>query len=114
MTSREYPIYPQTSESCYMIGGSHGSLSIPDLRVWTHEDGNRDWWTPISATNQTCGSSDPLVNQIRHFRDVIQKSAVPLVSAKEGLRTLRVIEAIQSSAASGQPILLNNADSAGA
>jgi len=114
MTSREYPIYPQTSESCYMIGGSHGSLSIPDLRVWTHEDGNRDWWTPISATNQTCGSSDPLVNQIRHFRDVIQKSAVPLVSAREGLRTLRVIEAIQSSAASGQPILLNHADSAGA
>ena len=29
MTSKENPVYPPTSESCYFIGGSHGSLSIP-------------------------------------------------------------------------------------
>ena len=35
MTSQEYPIYPATSQSSYMIGGSHGSLSVPDLSLWT-------------------------------------------------------------------------------
>ena len=44
MTSGEYPIYPRTQEACYLIGGSHGSLSLPELRVWTHKDGARDWW----------------------------------------------------------------------
>nr|WP_255599382.1 Gfo/Idh/MocA family oxidoreductase [Hasllibacter sp. MH4015] len=106
MTSREYPIYPQTDESCYMIGGSEGGLSLPDLRVWTHKNGQRDWWTPIAAHPIERGMSDPLVNQISHFRDVIADGASPLVPAEEGLRTLRVIEAIQTSAATGQPIHL--------
>ncbi len=97
MTSKEYPIYPPTTESSYHIGGSHGSLSLPDLRLWTHKEGQRDWWTPISATTLTRGSSDPLVNQILHFSDVIRETAVPLVSGREGLRTLQVIEAIQTA-----------------
>ncbi len=104
MTSREYPIYPQTNESCYMIGGSHGGLSIPDLRVWTHENGGRDWWTPIEDVPLEAAPSDPLVNQLQHFRDIIVDGAAPLVSAEEGVRTLRVIEAIQTAAASGLPV----------
>ena len=28
-------IYPFTAEGAYQIGGSHGSLSIPDLKLWT-------------------------------------------------------------------------------
>lgn len=104
MTSREYPVYPQTSESCYMIGGSHGALSIPDLRVWTHADGQRDWWTPISAQKMDRAQSDPLANQIKHFRDVIVNGAAPRVSGEEGLRTLRVIEAMQTSARKRHPI----------
>ncbi len=106
MTSREYPVYPQISQSCYMIGGSHGALSIPDLRIWAHTEGERDWWTPMSATVLDTEASDPLVNQIKHFRDVIRKDATPLVSAIEGLRTLQVIEAIQTSAATGRPVQL--------
>ncbi len=103
LTSQEYPIYPRTSESCYLIGGSHGSLSLPDLRVWSHSE-TRDWWTPISATSVTRDSSDPLLNQIDHFAEVIRGEAEPLVSGLEGLRTLRVIEAIQNSAESGEAI----------
>ncbi len=107
MTSREYPVYPQTSQSCFMIGGSHGALSIPDLRIWTHTEGQRDWWTPMSFSSLETEASDPLVNQIKHFRDVIRKDATPLVSAMEGLRTLQVIEAIQTSAATGRPVQIS-------
>lgn len=101
LTSGEYPVYPRTSESCYLIGGSHGGLSIPDLKVWTHEGGKQDWWSPISADVAGHDASDPLVNQLRHFRDVIRGTATPLVSAEEGLRSLEVVEAIARSAADG-------------
>lgn len=104
MTAGEYPIYPRTSESCYLFGGSLGSLSLPDLRVWRHEGEEPDWWTPISATAQIREGSDPLVNQIAHFRDVIQGNAAPLVSGEEGVRTLEIIEAIQHSVQSGETI----------
>jgi predicted dehydrogenase len=103
-TSRENAKYPPTSENCYMIGGSEGALSIPDLRIWAHHQGQQDWWTPISATSLIRDTSDPLVNQIRHFRDVILNGVEPIVSGAEGLRTLRVIEAIQESARVGSRI----------
>ena len=97
MTSGEYPVYPSTSQSCYQIGGSHGSLSVPDLTLWNHAEG-RDWWTPISATTTPRAASDPLVLQIAHFVSVIQGNEQPLVSGREGLKTLEVVEAIQIAA----------------
>lgn len=104
LTSRENPVYPPTPESCYLIGGSHGALSVPDLRVWNHSGGAQDWWEPISATTLPRGASDPLVNQIRHLAAVVRGEARPLVPAAEGLRTLQVVEAIQQAAATGQTV----------
>lgn len=97
LTSREYPIYPATNESCYLIGGSKGALSIPDMRLWQHEGGT-SWWNPIKATAMPVSSSDPLINQIAHFEEVIKGTAEPLVTGEEGLKTLRVVEAIQKAA----------------
>lgn len=97
-TSRENSQYPPIPESCYLIGGSEGSLSLPDLRLWSHLERQQDWWTPLSSTTLTRAASDPLVNQIAHFKDVIMEKAIPLVSGEEGLRTLQVIETIQLSA----------------
>ena len=101
MTSGEYPIYPQTAESAFRIGGTRGSLSIPDLTLWTHQ-GEPDWWTPISATRMPRPSSDPLANQILHFVDMINDKEPPLVSAREGYMNLQVIEAIRNAAATGK------------
>ena len=101
MTSGEHSAYPATSQSCYQIGGSHGSLSLPDLALWSHEE-KRDWWSPITATTAPCDSYDPLVRQMEHFAAVIAGAEEPLVSGLEGLRTLQVIEAIQDASRSGQ------------
>lgn len=107
LTSREYPIYPATNESCYLIGGSEGALSIPDMRLWQH-DGENSWWNPIKATAMPVSSSDPLINQIVHFEDVIRGTADPLVNGEEGLKTLRVVEAIQRAAQSQKLIHLGD------
>lgn len=97
LTAGENPAYAETAQSFCQIGGSRGSLSLPDLTVWTHSDGP-DWWAPISATTRPRAASDPLVNQIGHFAEVIAGRVEPLVSGREGLKTLAVIEAIQAAA----------------
>lgn len=106
LTAREYPIYPATGESCYMLGGSVGALSIPDLRLWRH-DREPDWWSPISAAHHPVAASDPLANQIVQFAEVISHGATPLVSADEGLATMRVVGAIQTAAATGETVAIS-------
>ena len=104
-TAREYPVYPSTSQSCLLVGGTHGSLSIPDVTLWTHE-GGRNWWNPIRATSMPRDALNPLDNQIAHFTDVISGNEQPLVSGLEGLRTLQVIEAIQTAAKRGETVFI--------
>ncbi len=106
LTSSEYPVYPKTQENCYLIGGSKGSLSIPDLRLWHYGNGARDWWSEIQTVGCAHDSSDPLINQIEHFAAVIKGDAAPLVSGLEGLKSLRVIEAVQHSIANGEVVRL--------
>ncbi len=105
LTAREYPVYPSTSQSCFLVGGTHGSLSIPDITLWTQK-GDRNWWNPINATNVPRNASNPLDNQIAHFAGVISGKEQPLVSGEEGLRTLRVIEAIETAARRGETVLV--------
>ena len=107
LTARENPAYPATSESCYLIGGSEGGLSLPDLRVWRHED-TPDWWTPISAQNLTCKTEDPLAVQLAHFAAVIAGREEPLVSGWEGLKSLEVVEAVACSSQTGREIALSD------
>lgn len=103
LTAREYPVYPTTQQSCYQIGGTRGSLSVPDLTLW-HQNGEGDWWKPINTTSFHSEASDPLVNQISHFVRVIEQSEEPLVSGLEGLKTLRVLEAMQQAAKTGNTV----------
>ena len=107
LTARENPAYPATNESCYLIGGSQGGLSLPDLRVWQHA-GAPDWWRPISAQTLTCGMDDPLVVQMVHFSQVIAGREAPLVPGSEGLKSLEVVEAVSQSSASGNAITLHH------
>ena len=106
LTAQENPAYPVTNESCYLIGGSKGGMSLPDLRVWQHEDAP-DWWTPMSARNLTCKMEDPLSVQMGHFARVIEGSEAPLVSGLEGLKSLVVVEAVALSSKTGREVRID-------
>jgi len=108
LTAKENPAYPVTSQSCYTIGGSHGSLSLPDLRVWTNGKAERHWWSPMEVQQLSHAPTDPLVNQIDHFASVIAGEATPLVSAREGLRSLQVVEAIQKAVSTKDVVQLES------
>ncbi len=89
MSSGENPIYPHRPGACYMLGGTQGSLSVPDLKLWTH-DGPRSWWNPINATTLQVDHADAFALQFTHFLDVID-GAPPLVSAQEGRASLAAV-----------------------
>ena len=103
MTTGENPAYPRQDEGCYKIGGTAGSLTIPQLEVWSNP-GKRSWLEPLVRERVPYRPEDPLKLQIRHFCAVIRGAAAPLVSGREGLATLKVIEAAKQSAQSGTMI----------
>lgn len=105
MTTGENPAYPRTDEHCYVIGGTHGSLSLPSLTLRTAR-GERGWYTPFDVERVPVADEDPLARQITQFARVIQGLEDPLVSGREGLETLRVTEAVKQSAATGVRVTL--------
>lgn len=89
MSSGENPIYPHVGGACYTIGGTHGALSIPDLKLWRH-DGQRSWWNAISAEERGVDGQDAFALQFAHFLDVIA-GADPLVTARDGRESLAAV-----------------------
>lgn len=106
LTAEENPAYPATRQNCYFIGGTRGSLEIPAGRIWS-QDGERSWWQPIEHSSYDVEHHDPLDRQISHFCDVIAQRAPPLVSGREAMRSLQVVEAIKQSARCGEKIHLS-------
>ncbi|HWK44477.1 MAG TPA: Gfo/Idh/MocA family oxidoreductase [Stellaceae bacterium] len=105
-TSGENPAYTHTHETCYNIGGTGGSLSIPQLDLWRHP-AKADWWTPLERERIGVVHEDPLGLQIANFCGVIRGTAQAVVPASEGLKTLKVIEAVKKAAASGGLVRLS-------
>jgi len=105
MTANENTAYPHTNQSCYLLGGTHGSIAIPDMQHW-YNTGNRGWYEPLHNDTVTTEKLDPLIVQIEHFIDVITGKTQPLVSGEEGLKTLQVLDAAYTSARTGSIVSL--------
>ncbi len=105
MTSGENPSYPRQDQICYQIGGTAGSLALPQLTLWTSPSAP-NWLERLVKERLPFDTAEPLALQLNHFCDVICGNANPIVSGREGLETLRVTEAIKSSARSGKTVHL--------
>jgi predicted dehydrogenase len=103
LTAGESPAFPRQDQACYQIGGTLGSLSVPQLDLWSYA-GKRSWSEPLSRERAAFAADNPLRLQIRHFCDVIAGKASPLVSGREGLSTLKVIEAVKTAARTGETV----------
>ncbi len=101
LTTGENPAFPETAESCYLIGGTEGSLSFPSLDVWLYQ-GERSWQAPIDRRAQSVAPrEDTLALQLRHFCRVVRGHEPPLVDGNEALRTLEVSLAVKAAATGG-------------
>jgi predicted dehydrogenase len=107
-TAREDPVfssYPE--EDCYIVAGTHGSLAIPTMRLRFYGNpAQRSWRNPFENETIAVERADPLTRQLENFCAVIRGTAEPLVSARDGLQNVRVLDAIKQAARSGQTCMV--------
>ena len=103
--NKDFPTYPD--EDCYVIAGTEGSLAVPTFRLKRFVgEAERSWWTPLQSETIAVDRADPLQRQLENFCAVIRGEAAPVVTARDGLQNLRVIEAIAQAARSGTTVSL--------
>ena len=68
--------------------------------------GERSWWEPFTTSTASVERSDPLADQVTHFAAVIRGEAEPICSGRDGLKTMRVVDAVVESARTGRPVKL--------
>jgi predicted dehydrogenase len=105
-TSRENAAYASCEdEDAYVIMGDRGSLGVPTMRMRRYErDADRSWLKPFKSDTFPLERADPLARQIAHFGKVIRGEEKPLVSGRDGLVNLRVVDAIAQAAKTGRII----------
>ena len=92
-------------DDCYLIAGTLGSLAVPTMRIERYADArHRSWHAPFVKSTAPLEAVDPLARQLGHFCDVIRRLAAPLVSARDGLRNLQIVEAIGEAVQSGRVV----------
>jgi predicted dehydrogenase len=90
-------------QSAYTVAGTKGSLSIPQLNLWTYK-GNTDWHHDLSMEVVPRAEGGALQRQLRHFITVARGQADPIVSVADAAKSLAAVEAVQQAAASGTRI----------
>jgi len=100
-SSGENPIYPhQSDQDCVFVAGTQGSLAIPTMQLW-RQRGPGSWTEPFETTRLPLQAVDPLLRQLDHFCDVVERRVAPLVSAADALNTLAATLAVHDAAARG-------------
>jgi len=103
-TSQENKSYDSfDDEDCYHIAGTKGSLSVPTMRLRVY-DGDPSWWEPLRSSVVEVERTDPLAHQIEHFVAVIRDGVSPICSGRDGLNTLKVVDAVNEAARTGQSV----------
>ena len=103
--NRDYPSYDD--EDCYLIAVTGGSLAVPTMRLKCYDQPeDRSWWKPFNCEVADLVREDPLARQLEHFCQVIRVEAEPLVSVRDGLQNLRVVEAIAQAAREGGTVVV--------
>ena len=107
-TSRESAITPGELENCFIVAGTKGSLSIPQLQHWCYDRPDGAWADPLTRRTLPVRHADPYPRQLHHFVRVIRGEQAPLIDAAEGARTLAATLAIAESAKTGRPVAVSD------
>jgi predicted dehydrogenase len=103
LDSGENPIYPRQAEQpCYLLAGTEGALSIPQLARWQYAEPGAGWHQPLLHSQDAVSAEPALARQLAHFIQVARGQAEPLVGAADAARTLALVEAIRQAADSGR------------
>lgn len=103
-TGENHPYFPQGTESAFRFFGTEASLEFPRLKLWQQETPN--WTKTIAPKELTVDQADAFAVQLDHFIRVIRGEEAPLVSGREGQKTLAATRAVFEAAETGQAVRL--------
>jgi len=108
--SGENPTIAETGISSWRIGGTQGSFDFPSLNVWKDAEGGQgDWSKPLTMDQIPMSKIAPLEAQLSHFAALVRGDTdSPLVSGRDGLAALELVEAVQNAAKPSQTIRPEN------
>ena len=90
LTSRENPVYPNYSESCYNILGSHGSISVPEMKIYRQT--KQHWCNKLDIENIVLNNVvDPFELQFEHFLNVIKGIEKPIITVADSYRFYKIL-----------------------
>jgi predicted dehydrogenase len=99
----EQDVYPRQHAQSHFIGGTHGSLSLPDLALWSYP-GERSWHAEMTRSQSFVHQGDAYTRQLQHFKAVIEGREQPLCTALDGLRTMQALLAVAEAGQTGQAV----------
>ncbi|WP_409488407.1 Gfo/Idh/MocA family protein [Pseudomonas promysalinigenes] len=103
LDSGESPVYPrQEGQPCYLLAGTEGAMSIPQLKRWHYAEAGSGWHTPLLQSRESIPAGQALTLQLQHFIRVAQGREAPLIDAADGGRTLALVDAIREAAETGR------------
>jgi predicted dehydrogenase len=104
-TAGENPTFPRPAgANAYRLCGTEASLELPEMALWRYPSAERGWHRPMTREALDIPPRDPLAEQMRHFLRVARREEAPLVSGRDGTRTLAATLAVLRSAATGRPV----------
>jgi predicted dehydrogenase len=106
LTAGEDKAFPKVDTSCYLIGGTLGSIAVPELDLWRYPS-EASWQAPIERRRTIVPEQDPLVLQLRQFCRVIRREEPPLLDGRDAMGTLEATLAVKESAARGRTVHLD-------
>lgn len=99
-TARENPFFAPESGDCYYIAGTKAGLTLPQLKLW-HYKGINSWSEPLACEKQAVKPGLPHVLQLKHFCDVLEGKAKPIVTPDDAIRSVAALTAIKTAAEQG-------------
>ena len=105
-TANEQDQYPRQEVQTHFIMGTHGSMSLPNLEVFSYKQ-ERHWYHEMTLEKSFVHKQDAYTLQLQHFRAVIEGHEPPLCSALDGMNTLAATLAVRDAAQSGKSQVLN-------
>ena len=108
-TTHENKYYYPVDENCYYFLGSKQSLAFPKMELWNYESEQLSGWQyPIHKSINAPDDIDPLVEQLKHFCDVIKGDALPYVSCEDAKKSLAVVLSVIESVEKRLPVNIEN------
>ena len=81
---------------------------MPSLDLRWHDAGQESWWNPLQQKREPIIPADPYYEQMQNFADVIRGTEEPVLSGRDGTKTLATTLAITESAKTGQVVRIDD------